>query len=74
MEVGPKIQNLIDNHNAQFAIDEDTGRITVQEIPSHQISTSDYSAVSHDNLDISSKSPYFVKNILQTQLSDAQRK
>lgn len=29
LEVGPKIQHLIEKNNGQFAIDQDTGKLTI---------------------------------------------
>ena len=64
LEVGPKVKHLIDTHNAQFAINEDTGRLTLQEV-NEGLSIADFSPDTHQvPLDICSSSPEFVKTIL----------
>ena len=70
LEVGPKVQKYIDDHSAKFAVDQHTGGLTVKEVPDLQIADS---ATPQVPLDICSGSPYFVKNILQSQFSNTQR-
>lgn len=37
LEVGPKVQKYINDHNhAEFAIDEHSGRLSVQKVPDNQ--------------------------------------